>query len=101
MSARVCGQADLACGLIASRDIAAGESIHFDYDETEDDLRGDRGGFECHCGAPTCRKYILGRLYSPPPGGPPVGAPPPDGAPPPEGEVPTPAAAPADACGEA
>ena len=67
---------DLACGLIASRDIAEGESINFDYDQTEDDLRiypDDRGGFECHCGAAECRKYILGKLYSPPPGGPPAG----------------------------
>lgn len=64
---------DLACGLIASRDIPAGESINFDYDDTEDDLRGDRGGFECHCGATLCRKEILGKLYSPPPGGPPPG----------------------------
>ena len=44
---------DLAAGLIASRDIAEGEAINFDYDETEDDLRDltpsggvDRGGFE-------------------------------------------------------
>ena len=56
---------DLAAGLIAVRDIEANESINFDYDVTEDDLRGDRGGFECHCGAPSCRKHILGRLYSP------------------------------------
>ena len=74
---------DLACGLIASRDISAGESINFDYDTTEDDLRGDRGGFECHCGVPSCRKFILGKLYSPPPGGPPDGAPLPEGVPPP------------------
>ena len=60
---------DLACGLVALRDIAAGEPINFDYDTTEDDLRGDRGGFECHCGTPSCRKFILGRLHSPPPGG--------------------------------
>merc|ERR1719152_960458 len=72
---------DLACGLLASRDIAVGESVTFDYDATEDDLRGDRGGFECHCGAPSCRKYVLGRLFSPPPGGPPPGAPLPDGVP--------------------
>jgi len=63
---------DLAAGLIASRDIAEGEAINFDYDETEDDLRDltpsggvDRGGFECHCGATRCRGEILGKLFSP------------------------------------
>lgn len=60
---------DLACGLVALRPIQQGEPINFDYDETEDDLRGERGGFECHCGAPGCRRMILGRLYSPPAGG--------------------------------
>jgi hypothetical protein len=58
---------DLTAALIATRDIAEGEAIHFDYDMTEDDLRGDRGGFECHCGAPSCRGMVLGRLYSPKP----------------------------------
>jgi len=56
---------DMAAGLVATRDIAEGEAINFDYDETEDDLRGDRGGFECHCGAAKCRGEILGRFYSP------------------------------------
>ena len=46
-----------------------GEAINFDYDETEDDLRGERGGFECHCGTQSCRGQILGRLYSPKPPG--------------------------------
>jgi hypothetical protein len=72
---------DFACGLIALREIEAGESINFDYDMTEDDLTGDRGGFECHCGAPTCRKWILGKLHSPPPGGPPPGVVPGNGLP--------------------
>ena len=72
---------DLACGLVALRDIEAGESINFDYDTTEDDLTGDRGGFECHCGAPACRKWILGKLHSPPPGGPPPGIMPGNGLP--------------------
>lgn len=58
---------DLAAGLIANKDIAAGEIISFDYDTTEDDLRGDRGGFVCNCGAPSCRGEILGKLYSPKP----------------------------------
>ena len=57
---------DLTAGLLAVRDIAEGESINFDYDTTEDDLRGDRGGFECHCGTPSCRGEVLGRLFSPP-----------------------------------
>ena len=60
---------DLAAGLVARRPIAPGEGVTFDYDTTEEDLRGDRGGFECHCGTPSCRKFILGRLHSPPPGG--------------------------------
>lgn len=59
--------ADLAVGLVATRPIAAGESVTFDYDTTEDDLRGDRGGFACECGAHNCRKLIVGRLHSPPP----------------------------------
>ena len=28
---------------------------------------GDRGGFECHCGAANCRGMVLGSLYSPAP----------------------------------
>ena len=39
--------------------------ISFDYDTTEDDLRADRGGFECGCGAGNCRGQIWGKLYSP------------------------------------
>lgn len=58
---------DLAVGLVAKRPIAAGESITFDYDTTEDDLRGARGGFACECGTSNCRKLIVGRLHSPPP----------------------------------
>jgi hypothetical protein len=61
--------ADLAAGLVARRDIAEGEAINFDYDETEDDLRGERGGFECHCGAAKCRGEILGKFHSPQPPG--------------------------------
>ena len=59
--------AELAVGLVARRPIAAGERITFDYDTTEEDLRGDRGGFKCHCGAAVCRGEVLGRLYSPKP----------------------------------
>jgi len=60
---------DLTAGLVATKPIAEGEAINFDYDETEDDLRGERGGFECHCGTQSCRGQILGRLYSPKPPG--------------------------------
>ena len=59
--------AELAAGLVARRPIAAGERITFDYDTTEEDLRGDRGGFKCHCGAAVCRGEVLGRLFSPKP----------------------------------
>lgn len=55
---------DLAVGLVARRPIRAGESLTFDYDTTEDDLRGVRGGFACECGAPCCRRVVLGRLHS-------------------------------------
>ena len=58
---------DLSAGLLATRDIGENEPITFDYDTTEDDLRGDRGGFECHCGAANCRGVVLGSLYSPAP----------------------------------
>ena len=56
---------DLCVGFVARRPLAAGESLTFDYDSTEDDLTGDRGGFECFCGAPLCRGLILGKLHSP------------------------------------
>ena len=59
--------ADLAAGLVARRPIPAGSSITFDYDTTEEDLRGDRGGFTCHCGAANCRGEVLGGLFSPKP----------------------------------
>jgi len=58
---------DLAAGLVARRPIAPGEGVTFDYDTTEADLRGERGGFECHCGAANCRGMVLGSLYSPAP----------------------------------
>jgi len=56
---------DLTAGLVALRSIEEGEAIHFDYDATEDNLRGECGGFECHCGAPSCRGHIFGRKHSP------------------------------------
>lgn len=58
---------NLSVGLVAKRDIAANEMICFDYDTTEDDLRGERGGFVCHCRAGNCRGMIHGKLYSPRP----------------------------------
>lgn len=47
----------------AARDIAAGELLTMDYDETEDYLFK---AFECRCGAADCRGYIAGRLASAP-----------------------------------
>lgn len=44
---------------IAKRDIAEGELLTMDYEETEDELSR---AFECHCQAPNCRKYISGKL---------------------------------------
>ena len=49
---------DLAAALIAKRPISPNEMISFDYDTTEDDLRGDRGGFICYCGASSCRGQV-------------------------------------------
>lgn len=39
------------------RDIAAGEMLTMDYASTEDVLMRQ---FECHCGAPNCRRWITG-----------------------------------------
>lgn len=58
---------DLTVAIVAKRDIRSGESVTFDYDSTEDDLRDARGGFECNCGAAACRGMVLGRLYAPKP----------------------------------
>ena len=63
---------ELAAALVARRGIAPGEAVTFDYDETEDDLRGSRGAFECACGSKSCRRIVLGKLFSPPP---PLGSP--------------------------
>jgi hypothetical protein len=67
----VIGQ-ELTMGLVASRAIGAGETITFDYEETEDDLCDysaeggvNRGGFECNCGAERCRGRIWGKIYKP------------------------------------
>ena len=43
----------------ARRDIAAGDRVTMDYEQTEDVLFRP---FECRCGAPNCRRYIVGRL---------------------------------------
>jgi uncharacterized protein len=43
----------------ATRDIAAGELLTMDYDETEDILFR---AFDCCCGSPSCRGRIGGRL---------------------------------------
>ena len=73
---------DLAAGLRAIKPIRAGDAVCFDYDTTEDDLRGDRGGFDCQCGADNCRgqarasaprreRATSATPPSPPPPGPP------------------------------
>lgn len=58
---------DLGAALVAIKTIRAGESVCFDYDSTEDDLRDHKGGFECECGTARCRKKVLGRHHSPAP----------------------------------
>lgn len=44
--------------LVAIRDIAVGEESCFDYAMSDS---SDYDEFECHCGAPNCRKRITGR----------------------------------------
>jgi len=56
--------ADLTAGLVATKPIRAGDSVSFDYDSTEDDLRDEKGGFACHCGALKCRGEVLGREHA-------------------------------------
>jgi len=56
-------QPNMSCSMyvrefIAKRDIAVGELLTMDYEQTEDELSR---AFECHCGAVDCRKYISGR----------------------------------------
>jgi hypothetical protein len=43
--------------LVALRAIAAGEEVCFDYAMTDG---SDYDEFECHCGAPNCRKRVTG-----------------------------------------
>ena len=43
---------------VARRSIRRGEAVTMDYDETEDHLHR---GFDCDCGAATCRGRITGR----------------------------------------
>ncbi|NTV35470.1 MAG: SET domain-containing protein-lysine N-methyltransferase [Anaerolineaceae bacterium] len=44
--------------LVAIRDVPAGEEVCFDYAMSDS---SDYDEFECHCGAPNCRKRITGR----------------------------------------
>jgi hypothetical protein len=44
--------------LVALREIAAGDWLSIDYAATEDELFRQ---FACHCGAPECRRWIVGR----------------------------------------
>jgi hypothetical protein len=46
----------------ALKDIEAGDLLTMDYDETEDVLFR---GFNCSCGAESCRGYIAGRSATP------------------------------------
>lgn len=43
--------------LVAMRAIAEGEQVTFDYAMTDG---SDYDEFECHCGAPACRKFVRG-----------------------------------------
>lgn len=49
--------------LIALRSISAGEEIRFDYSTA---MSGDHWTTECRCGAPCCRRVILGFPDLPP-----------------------------------
>ncbi|MCU0849132.1 MAG: SET domain-containing protein-lysine N-methyltransferase [Spirochaetes bacterium] len=42
----------------AVREIKPGDFLTMDYETTEDQLFRS---FECHCGSPNCRKFIMGR----------------------------------------
>lgn len=54
---------DTACmRLVARRAIQAGEILAIDYTATGDHLGRQ---FECRCGAPRCRIWIMGRLEQP------------------------------------
>lgn len=48
--------------LVALRDIAPGDIVTIDYAETEDRLHRQ---FACHCQAPRCRGWIVGRDEQP------------------------------------
>jgi len=49
---------DSPISLVAMRDIEVGEEACFDYAMSDS---SDYDEFECHCGAPNCRKTITGR----------------------------------------
>ena len=44
-------------GVVAMRDIAAGEEICYDYAMSDGSTYDE---FECHCGEPTCRQRVTG-----------------------------------------
>lgn len=48
--------------LIARRGVVAGDVLSIDYGATEDALGRQ---FECRCGAPGCRAWIMGRKETP------------------------------------
>lgn len=50
--------------LIASRAIARGEELTWDYETTEEDMVATGSDFKCSCGAAACRGHIRGFRYS-------------------------------------
>jgi tyrocidine synthetase-3 len=44
----------------AIKPIKPGEYLTMDYETTEDELFRS---FECHCGSPNCKKFIMGKKY--------------------------------------
>lgn len=50
-------------GLIAMRDIQAGEELNFDYAMCDG---SDYDEFDCHCGSPNCRGKVTGTDWSRP-----------------------------------
>ena len=51
---------DWTVRVVATRDVAAGERVTFDYATTEWDMDAP---FECSCGAATCRGFVQGAAH--------------------------------------
>lgn len=56
-----CAVESAAMRLMARRAVAPGDVLSIDYGATEDVLGRQ---FECHCGAPNCRAWIMGRAQT-------------------------------------